>query len=427
MHRLYTVLFACSILLINPWGGSRGEIWTVPKVAVVLLIAIFNGVVVWEARQTLRVPRVWWWALGLWVLFLGMGLLSVLISPFPDRAFWGQAEMGDGWPYWLLMAGFSLSNTLLLRVQPTLFQAQVRGLCIGGALLALSAIPQCFDWTLDYTTTSGQKLKANVLVSTVFDNHQPIGLYSHRGHSSLVLAVVGTLALLSGRWGWLRRWQAGGLLALAALGLGLMQTRASVLALGLAMMYLLRQRYRRWLLPLLLVSVLVIGLLSTTRQVADFSGWKRLSSDRVYLWQMSQRGIEERPWLGWGFDGFGIAYPHIWQQKLWRQAGREPPSVLTLAPFSFVDRNEQGQLQTIVLPGNKSHNLLLDWLLSVGVLGSLIYGLLVGVSFWQMLQFSGRGLEAVVLVYGVFGLLWFDCAQYSHLLWWTLSCWPERT
>jgi O-antigen ligase len=34
-------------------------------------------------------------------------------------------------------------------------------------------------------------------------------------------------------------------------------------------------------------------------------------SSRSPMWTLSARGIKKRPLFGWGFDGFGIAYPYI--------------------------------------------------------------------------------------------------------------------
>lgn len=91
--------------------------------------------------------------------------------------------MGDGLLYWLLIAIFTLSNNLLLKLHPELFRSQLQGLIIGGVILALSIFPQVINWRIDYTATSGQLFQSHILASTIFKNHQPIGLYSHRGHA----------------------------------------------------------------------------------------------------------------------------------------------------------------------------------------------------------------------------------------------------
>ena len=95
--------------------------------------------------------------------------------------------------------------------------------------------------------------------------------------------------------------------------------------------------------------------------------------------------------------------------------------MVRLGEFSFVWRRQDGTVQTYPLKGNKSHNLLLDTTLSLGLLGLLGYGALFGFYVRQGLQSPRRQLLAVVVVYLGFGLFWFDCAQYSHLVWWVLS------
>jgi hypothetical protein len=113
MKTLYTLLYALSIILINPWGSSRGFIWTSPKVLIIWLIVGVNLALLWEKRKALTISRQWKIS-----LFLSIGAISTLQSPFPLTSFFGQDQMGDGWLYWLLIAAFTLSNTLLIRLHP---------------------------------------------------------------------------------------------------------------------------------------------------------------------------------------------------------------------------------------------------------------------------------------------------------------------
>lgn len=76
MNYIYTVLFSLSIILINPWGVMRGEIWTQPKVFAILLICILNGLNLWEERKNLKLPQSWKVSKLLWEIFLGIGLIS---------------------------------------------------------------------------------------------------------------------------------------------------------------------------------------------------------------------------------------------------------------------------------------------------------------------------------------------------------------
>ncbi|WP_407884996.1 hypothetical protein [Scytonema sp. NUACC26] len=65
------------------------------------------------------------------------------------RSLLGQEQMGDGLLYWILIAIFTLSNTLLLRLHPELARSQLQGLVIGGVVLAISIFPQVIDWKIN--------------------------------------------------------------------------------------------------------------------------------------------------------------------------------------------------------------------------------------------------------------------------------------
>ena len=428
MKHLYTLLFCLSIILINPWGLSRGEIWTLPKLLAVLLICLVNLSILWAERNFLNLPRSWKISRLLWELLLGIGLLSTLQSPFPLRSLFGQDQMGDGWLYWLIIATFTLSNTLLLRLHPEILRPQLNGLLIGGAILALSIFPQVIDWRIDYTATMGQLLRNNILVSTIFKEQQPIGLYSHRGHASFVLAAVAILAIVSWKWKWISTRLALLLLSLIIPALLLTFTRAGVLALIFAGAYWLScsvkaKSYRTVVVVTLLISLLFLGAVSSTRRIAALERYnfdsttlaiKYLTSDRSWLWFQSISGIKKRPLLGWGFDGFGIAYPYILSPN-WT------PHVLRLGEFSFDYQNKNGQLRTMPIPTYKAHNLILDTTLSIGILGMLCYAALLVFCF-RLIQLSPlRGIEALVVAYIVFTLTWFECAQFTHIAWWVLS------
>ena len=95
MKCFYTLLFCLSIISLDPWGLSRGEIWTQPKVLALLPIGLLNLSILWEERDLLTIPRHWKISFILWGVFLIVGLLSTLVSPFPINSFLGQDQMGD--------------------------------------------------------------------------------------------------------------------------------------------------------------------------------------------------------------------------------------------------------------------------------------------------------------------------------------------
>lgn len=416
MKSFYTLLFAFSITLIDPWGTSRGAIWTTPKVLIVLLLCLLNLSILWEDRKALTIPRSWFQIAILWGIFLGIGLESTLLSPFPLRSLLGQEQMGDGWLYWLLIAVFTLSNTLLLRLHPQLIRPQLKGLIIGGVIVAISIFPQVINWHIDYTATMGQLIKPNILASTIFQGQQPIGLYSHRGHASFVLAAVAVLLLVSWRWRWISTRKVTLLGSIILLALLLTQTRQAILALLIATAFLLGRKYYKVLIPAALICLLIISLASTTRRINNLPLIKQITSDRIYLWELASRGIQKRPLFGWGFNGFGTAYPYILKPD-------QTPKIVRLGDFSFDYLDEKGQIQAIALPTAKAHNLILDTTISVGILGLFVYISLFIVSLWQIIKSPSRGIEAIGIAYFIFTLTWFECAQFSHLAWWALSLW----
>ena len=109
--------------------------------------------------------------------------------------------MGDGWLYWLLISIFSLTNRLLFKLHPEVFLSQMRGLLIGGAVVAVSVFPQVVNWQIDYTANSGQLVANDVLASTIFRGQQPIALFSHRGHAAIVLTLTAVICAV----GWKRK------------------------------------------------------------------------------------------------------------------------------------------------------------------------------------------------------------------------------
>lgn len=416
MKSFYTLLFTLSIILIDPFGNSRGSIWTEPKVLAVFLITPLNLSILWEARKSLTVARPWKIYSILWGIFLGIGLLSTLLSPFPVRSLLGQEQMGDGWLYWLILAVFTLSNTLLLTHYPELFQPQLKGLLIGGVVLAISIFPQVIDWRIDYTAMMGQLIQKNVLASTIFQGQQPIGLYSHRGHASFVLAAVIALLLVSWKRQWINSIRIKIIGIFLILALLFTQTRQAVLALLITTVYLLGKKYYKLLIPATMICLLVIGIATNTRQINNLPLIKQITSDRIYLWELSKRGISQSPLLGWGFNGFGTAYPYILNPS-------KRLKVVRLGDFNIDYIDEQGKLGTMPLPTAKAHNLILDTILSVGVLGFVLYSALIMFAIKQTIQSPYRGIEAIAICYLVFTFTWFECAQFTHLFWWALSLW----
>lgn len=414
VQRLYSLLFALSLLALNPWGETRGEIWTVPKIGVLIAIYGLNLVLLW--RKPLRFHSYPWLSFIFWGAWLALGAIAVLESPVPRRAFWGQDEMGDGWFYWAVLGNFTLSNTALLRHYPHLLRSQIKGLLLGGVVLVLAMIPQLIDWRIDYTQTMGELLQPGILRSTVFQDHQPIGTYSHRGHVAFVLSFLCILLLLLRRWHWLSRRNT--VLGLALFGgmLWMLRTRVGILVFVVGVLYLLGRRYKRTMIALCLLGVLLMGLITFSRPIEGLPLIKQITSDRVYLWQLGRSGIRQRPLWGWGFDGFGVAYAYLVEKH-----SDNSRHIEVIHDVYYEAITPEGTVEFELLISNKAHNLILDTWISTGVFGLISYLGLLGFYTYSAYQAPLARLEVVVIVYLTFTFTWFEAAQFSHLVWWGLS------
>jgi hypothetical protein len=424
----YSFLFMLTVVALNPLALHRGTIWTQPKIFLVAFITILHLFVVWEQRKQIVLTQYWCrQAIG-WLTFLFFGVFSTLLSPFPTRSLLGHNITADGLLYWCLIAIFVLTNNLLLQWRPNLFQWQLRGILVGATLVALSILPQLFDWQIDYTFHSWKLWVGtdHILMSGVFQNHQPIGLYSHRGYAAFTLAISSVIALVALKNFWIPPYIASPLMGLYVLMLMLTEVRGAIVAMLVGWFWfwlrLLGKDRLIWVLVLLsLISLLVIGSATSTRRVSNLENYsfpshvamlKHFTSDRHGLWSKAWQGFKERPWIGWGFSGYTMADAF--------QSCPHETVVTALDEYYFYCQAADGQSLKVDGGATKAHNLVLDWLVSLGILGAGTYLILLGFLILSVAKF-GIGLEAIAITYVVYTLTWFDCGQISHLGWWVLS------
>jgi hypothetical protein len=59
--------------------------------------------------------------------------------------------------------------------------------------------------------------------------------------------------------------------------------------------------------------------------------------------------------------------------------------------------------------------------LSVGLVGLIPYLTLLGLCLLQVINSPYRGIETVAIAYLAYTFTWFECAQFTHVVWWAFS------
>lgn len=262
---------------------------------------------------------------GLWPATLA---LSALLAP--------MAQPGGLWLG--LSAGLVLVSLLQAPVQPV---PVLRAIAGAGTALAGVAVLQAlgadpFTWAGWQGSHPGERMR----------------VYGTLGNPDFVAAFLGASLCVTGgelasslqrshRWAW------AAALALQVGALAATRSFASVLALGAAGLSLLWTRPRRST-PWAFVGV---GLAVLLLLVPWGRSLESALAGRRYLWAVSAPHLVERPVLGHGPDSFVTRWP-AWEAGYW-EAG---------APESE---------RRFVAPQNHAHNDYVEWLLELGLVGTL--------------------------------------------------------
>ena len=436
---IYTALFTLSIVLINPFGLEGGKVWTYPKVAAVFSIIVMNVVLIIKHRKSVRLilakDKI---GFLLWIAFVACGVVSTLLSPMPHHSIWGHEAMWDGLAYWSGLAVFATTTFIATSLKPQYVRAQAKGLLAGGIILALTMIPQLVDWTIDYTATNGEilDLQREILSSKIWRIQMPIGLYSHRGHAGFVLAACAVLAWWMRTKRWVPTPLAVGAFFLTTALLLFTQTRGPLFGLIAAVLYMTwtsRRDRERWASVLKIAlgtsaCALLIFFISSKLQLhaprdvdlvpsiealtegkteKKSSKFNDFTTGRVTLAKTALEGIKERPFFGWGHNGFAIAYPYV--------------------TGCFDRARKSGGIVACDVLTTKAHNFIFDIILSIGFVGLAVY-LSIFFRYFKRARSNKNfhGIEAIGLAYFIYGLTWFEAAQFTHIAWWALAVGAAR-
>lgn len=140
-----------------------------------------------------------------------------------------------------------------------------------------------------------------------------------------------------------------------------------------------------------IASLSLILTISSTRELdKKLPIFRQLTADRITPWNVSINKIIERPYLGYGMDGYIISAPVIKGEN----------NIIKTNPYS------------------KAHNLIIDWLVSIGLTGTILYISILGYCLFLTRK---SPLFGIGIVYLIFTMTWFESGQFTHIAWWSLS------
>ncbi len=321
-------------LAINPWGANP----FVPLRVAVLRTITFGLVLAWALR-VLVVPKVSRTTatpnplLVPTLCLIAVEVAATVLAVNPAFSLWGSLERGQGL---LTLICYPLLGLIVASELSTLQQARrlLFVIQLASVPVLLIAIAQLAGWDAGLVT----------------DARSPI--FATLGRSNFVAAYLAMLLPLTlvqaGATNGRRRLAWVVLLGSEAVVLVLARVRGGWLAALVGIAVVVGLSFRRelaawWHRPALRLAIVASGGVAVAAAIAiaraGGSGAARLA-----IWQGCLRLVFERPFLGYGPDALLLVFPRVYPPELVYHQGRE----------FLVDR---------------AHSFVLDWTVTVGVLG----------------------------------------------------------
>jgi len=320
-------------------------------------------------------------AFVVWMFIADLFALNVL------KAFWSNFERMEGWVLLVHLLGFFFAASNVLRVEKKwrawfLTTLTVSLILVGYALLQLGG-------SLAIHQGSSR-------VDASFGNSAYLAIYL------LFNVFIALWLALTEEQKWMK-WSLIGLAVLEGILIFFTETRGTILGLvgALFLASLLTaltagKRARQVAVGAVVLMVLITGSFYLARDSQFVQGnhvLQRISTislndgqTRFTIWGIALKGVQERPVVGWGQEGFNYVFNKYYEPSLYGQE-------------SWFDR---------------AHNAFIDWLMAGGIPAFLLYLSLFGsalVLLWRSSELSRPervALTAVLAAYAFHNLFVFD-------------------
>ncbi len=383
------------------------------RIVVELVAILWVGLMLVSPEYRPRLTRL----VKISTIFVFIVFLADLFGPNPYRSFFSNYERMEGfmmighlWLYFMMLA--------------SIMKAKKDWLIFFHATLAVSAIVSVIALLQKFGLQVSQQ--GGFRVDATIGNPAYLAAY--------LLFHIWLGAIFLERF-WKHMWLRATYAALVIFEIVIVYftaTRGAVIALILGMLFILacsvwdwrrmfpeRKKYPVWAAVLLGVVVVVpvifwqlrhtsiVKLSPVLPRFASISLTDNTTQARFSIWRMSFRGAMARPILGWGQENYYLVFQKYYDPRLYAQ---EP----------WFDR---------------SHDIILDWLVHTGFLGLIAYLSLFGTAVWGIIlamrrhaisRWEGVVLGTAFLAYFIQNLLVFDNLN-TYLLFFGLLAYADYT
>ena len=388
---LLTPLIAFQHVLLEPMVFKMIAFFIVTELMIlVYLILLIQG------RADL--PKNNWinWSLIIFLVVLG---IVTVTSTDPFISFWGSVNRLMGYVTWLHLVAYSLVVSATVTSKDDSLRL-LRVIILASLFVEIYGVGQYFGWSA-IVDSQGQR------IDSVMTN--PLFLASY-----LLIVIPITLfhTLLTKLSFW--RWLGVAAILLQGWLISVTASRGAFVALAFAgvtiliMLSLIRKSYKFWLASILTV-VLLVSLYITVcsyresawvkqstvlRRISEINLTHASAQVRVTAWQQGIEAWRQKPFLGWGLE-----------------------NQLSANNATYKAHTEKYGIKETLF--DRFHNLVVDWLVTTGLVGLLAYLILLMSVLWATVQYLYRartrwkrmvGLTclSVVVAYTIFNMFAFD-------------------
>lgn len=357
----------------------------------IVVDVIFAAYLILAVRDPQYMPKKSWLTYLVFI-FLGVVLIADIFGINPHKSFWSNFERMEGFFLILHLALFYLvAGANLVKEQWNYWMNTSIGVSVIVVIYGLFQIAGSIDIRQGADRLDGTLGNASYLA---------VYMLLNIGFALYLLAQN-----INKRWAQVTY----GLIVLFQLFIIFRTaTRGTILGIGIAVLvssiiYVWKARGdvvgRKIAAGLLLLVLILVGTLyvakdtafvqsnTTLSRVASLLSYKSLLNNAraKYIWPIAIKGIQERPILGYGQEGFNYVFNEHYDPKMWTEE-------------AWFDR---------------AHNVFLDWFIAAGILGFGLYIALYVLAFMYIWKGSFHLREKIILIgllvaYAVHNMTVFD-------------------